>query len=74
MRITQRMKASDEGIALLGVLVQGLGRNGLDGRQRILDAVFHLFHKQLLLLLSPLALSDIPGNFGSADDPAIGIL
>ena len=41
--------------------------------KRILDAVFHLFHKQLLLLLSPLALSDIPGNFGSADDPAIGI-
>ena len=67
------MQASDESIALLRVLVQGLGRNGLDGRQRILDAVFHLFHEQLLLLLSPLALGDIPGNFGSADDPAISV-
>ena len=30
-------------------------------------------HEKLLLLLSPLALGDVPGNFGSADDPAIGI-
>ena len=74
MRITQRVKAGDEGIALLGVLVQSLGRNGLDRRQGILDAMFHLLHEQLLLLLSPLALGDIPGDFGSADDPSIGIL
>jgi len=26
-----------------------------------------------LLLLSPLALGDIPSDFGSADDPAVGI-
>src|SRR6476659_10250772 len=67
------MQASDESIALLSVLVQGLGRNGLYRRQGILDAVFHLFHEQLLLLLSPLALVDIPSDFGSADDPAVGI-
>src|SRR6476660_6229879 len=35
--------------------------------------MFHLFHKQLLLLLSPLALGDIPGNFGGPDDPSISI-
>jgi hypothetical protein len=55
------MKASNERIALIGVLVQRLGRNGMYGRQRILDAVFHLFHEQLLLLLSSLALGDISG-------------
>jgi hypothetical protein len=33
----------------------------------------HLIHEKLLLLLSTLALGDIPGNFGSADNPAIGI-
>jgi hypothetical protein len=71
VRIAECMKASDERIALIGVLVQRLGRNGLYGRQGILDAVFHLFHEQLLLLLSPLG--DISGDFGSADDPAIGI-
>ena len=73
VRITQRMQASDEGIALLGVLVQSLGRNSLNCRQRIFDAMFHLVHEQLLLLLSALALSDIPGNFGGADNPSIGI-
>jgi hypothetical protein len=73
VRIAEYMKASDECIALIGVLIQRLGRNGLYGRQGILDAVFHLFHEQLLLLLSPLALGDISGDFGSADDPAIGI-
>ena len=36
--------------------------------------MFHLIHEQLLLLLSPLALSDVPGNFGSADDPSMAIL
>ena len=62
-RLENVERAGDEGIALLGVPVQGLGRNGLYRRQRILDAVFHLFHEQLLLLLSPLALGDIPSNF-----------
>jgi hypothetical protein len=36
--------------------------------------MFHLVYKQLLLLLSAFTLSDIPGNFGSADNPSIGIL
>ena len=35
--------------------------------------MFHFLHEKPLLLKSPLALSDIPGDFGSADDPAIGI-
>ena len=73
MRIIERMQASDEGIALVGVLVQSLGRNGLYRPQRIFDAMFHLVHKQLLLLLGPLALGDVPGNFGGADDASIGI-
>ena len=68
------MQASDEGIALLGMLVEGLGGNGLYRRQGILDAMLHLVHKQLLPLLSPLALGDIPGNFGSADDSSVGLL
>ena len=74
MRIVQSMQASDEGVTLLGVLIEGLGRNGLDRGQGILDAMFHLVHKQLLLLVSVLALSDISGNFGGADDPSISIL
>ena len=68
------MQASYERIPLVGVLVQSLVSNGLYRRQGVLDAVLHLVHKQLLLLLSPLAIGDISRNFGSADDPAVGIL
>ena len=74
MGIVQSMQAGDEGITLLGVLIEGLGRNGLDRGQGILDTMFHLVHKQLLLLVSVLSLSDVSGNFGGADDPSIGIL
>ena len=41
------VQASDEGIALLGA-VQSLGRNNLNRSQRVLDAMFHLAHDQLL--------------------------
>jgi hypothetical protein len=68
------MQASDKGVTFLDVLVEGLGGNSLYRSQGIFDAMLHLVHKQLLLLLCPLTLGDIPGNLRGADDPSVGIL
>src|SRR5262245_48444946 len=73
VRPVQRVQATDEGIALLGMLIQRLIRNGLDRGQRVFYAMFHLAHDELLTFLCTVSLGNIPGNLRCPHDPAIRI-
>src|SRR5580704_12096980 len=51
VRASKRMQSGNEGIAFGGRVVQSLGRNGLNDRQRILGAMLDFVDEQLLPLL-----------------------
>src|SRR5215469_10476763 len=71
MGFGERREPHLEGIARLGQrrgIAQGLHREELHRRQRILDAMVQLVEQQLAMLLLPLALADVAGNLGCADD------
>ncbi|HWX82768.1 MAG TPA: hypothetical protein VNZ48_04130 [Xanthobacteraceae bacterium] len=68
VRGRKRMQSGNEDGAFLGRTAESLSRNGLHGRQRILDAMLELFDEQLLPLPRASALGDVTGDRGCADD------
>lgn len=51
-----------------------LGRNGLDNRQRILDAMIELTHQNVPMLIRATSLGHVSCDLGRAENPSLDIL